>query len=283
VSHRSLWNNDLWTQFRDYIDDLGGIYKYKWGDAPLHTIGISMLLSRQDIHSFGDIGYSHSPFIHQLPRGLMMPRLDPFTFGSIKCEYYNQWRCIKDIMNSSRAEQLELTRELQFSLKSSSSMVERGVAGHVEHYVGGSIPMVKGNMGVIFTFGHHSREDVLFESVMSFYEHYASLYPTPFVVFFDVLGEFDVLKIDRALRAVSPRPTVTFKPVELQPLSVGSSGYCSAVDPEVQAASQFLKTRAGAVLAEMGFGWFFRFGDDSRILRPVEYDIFERMEREQKR
>ena len=44
----------------------GGIYFNRWGDAPLHTIGVSLLLQKKDLHAFTDIGYRHLPFIDQV-------------------------------------------------------------------------------------------------------------------------------------------------------------------------------------------------------------------------
>jgi len=77
ISHSSLWENSIWRDFMQMIDESKGIYMLRWGDAPIHTIAVGMLLTKSDIHSFSDIGYTHFPFVNQLPLGLPSPLADP--------------------------------------------------------------------------------------------------------------------------------------------------------------------------------------------------------------
>jgi hypothetical protein len=44
---------------------LGGIYYHRWGDAPIHTLGVAMFVPLHQVHRFSDIGYSHWPFVQQ--------------------------------------------------------------------------------------------------------------------------------------------------------------------------------------------------------------------------
>lgn len=37
---------------------------YRWGDAPVHSIAVAMLLKTSEVHFFNDIGYKHNPLMH---------------------------------------------------------------------------------------------------------------------------------------------------------------------------------------------------------------------------
>ncbi|CAF9928331.1 MAG: hypothetical protein GOMPHAMPRED_004655 [Gomphillus americanus] len=45
-----------------FLDQDGGFYLERWGDAPIHTLAAAMLLKDSEIHHFRDWGYSHPPF-----------------------------------------------------------------------------------------------------------------------------------------------------------------------------------------------------------------------------
>lgn len=36
----------------------------RWGDAPVHSIAVAMLLKTSEVHFFNDIGYKHNPLMH---------------------------------------------------------------------------------------------------------------------------------------------------------------------------------------------------------------------------
>jgi alpha 1,2-mannosyltransferase len=72
VSHMSLWKDAMWDKYMNAINEGGGIYLKRWGDAPIHTIAISFLLTIKQVHAFTDIGYRHDPFVAQRPRGKLI-------------------------------------------------------------------------------------------------------------------------------------------------------------------------------------------------------------------
>lgn len=45
----------------DEIHESGNIYYYRWGDAPIRTILISMMFDQSEVRKMPDIGYNHSP------------------------------------------------------------------------------------------------------------------------------------------------------------------------------------------------------------------------------
>lgn len=78
----SFLRSQAYRDFFHHIDEAGGIYYErvspprrslptivqrdltisKWGDAPIRTLAVSMLLSPSEIHHFADIGYRHDTF-----------------------------------------------------------------------------------------------------------------------------------------------------------------------------------------------------------------------------
>lgn len=69
------WSNfevgDLnWLRSKAYIDYFesldqdGGFFYERWGDAPVHSIAAGLMLPKEQIHFFNDIAYYHVPFTH---------------------------------------------------------------------------------------------------------------------------------------------------------------------------------------------------------------------------
>ncbi|EEP75862.1 alpha-1,2 mannosyltransferase KTR1 [Uncinocarpus reesii 1704] len=70
-----FWSNfeigDLnWLRSKAYLDYFevldkdGGFFYERWGDAPVHSIAASILLKKEEVHFFDEIGYYHVPFTH---------------------------------------------------------------------------------------------------------------------------------------------------------------------------------------------------------------------------
>ena len=36
----------------------------RWGDAPVHSIAVALMLKQSEVHFFYDIGYFHNPWWH---------------------------------------------------------------------------------------------------------------------------------------------------------------------------------------------------------------------------
>jgi len=74
-NHCHMWSNfevgNLdWLRSQAYIDYFesldqdGGFFYERWGDAPVHSIAAGLLLKKEEIHFFNDIAYYHVPFTH---------------------------------------------------------------------------------------------------------------------------------------------------------------------------------------------------------------------------
>ncbi|MBW0470503.1 hypothetical protein O181_010218 [Austropuccinia psidii MF-1] len=59
-----FWRSPIYEKFFDHIDQSGGIFYERWGDAPIHSIAAALFLKKEQIHQWDDIGYYHHPFTH---------------------------------------------------------------------------------------------------------------------------------------------------------------------------------------------------------------------------
>jgi len=74
-NHCHFWSNfeigsleflrsKAYRDFFSYLDHAGGFFYERWGDAPVHSLGASLLLNQDEIHFFNEIAYWHVPFTH---------------------------------------------------------------------------------------------------------------------------------------------------------------------------------------------------------------------------
>lgn len=81
-----LYRSGAYTKFFDYLDQAGGFFYERWGDAPVHSIAAAIFLPKEKIHWFEDIGYYHAPF-YNCPSN---PALNKHcTCDSAKSNHYN--------------------------------------------------------------------------------------------------------------------------------------------------------------------------------------------------
>ncbi|KAJ2275627.1 hypothetical protein EV176_002640 [Coemansia sp. RSA 451] len=51
-----------YAEYFTYLDHAQGFFMERWGDAPVHSLAAGMLLQRDEVHFFDDIGYRHDAF-----------------------------------------------------------------------------------------------------------------------------------------------------------------------------------------------------------------------------
>ena len=62
IGDLNFFRSDEYKHFFETLDAKGGFYYERWGDAPVHSIGVSLLLRPDEIIHFDELGYFHSPF-----------------------------------------------------------------------------------------------------------------------------------------------------------------------------------------------------------------------------
>lgn len=98
VANLNFYRSKAYLDYFNYLDKSGGFFYERWGDAPIHSIAASIMLSRDRIHYFNDIGYHHPPYsncpfvddIRSKGKCTCDPEID-FTFRGYACgkEYFN--------------------------------------------------------------------------------------------------------------------------------------------------------------------------------------------------
>ena len=65
ISKIDFWRSKEYKNYINYIYRLGGIYYYRWGDAPVKSLGLSLFMPERKLHQFKDIGYKHQVAINK--------------------------------------------------------------------------------------------------------------------------------------------------------------------------------------------------------------------------
>ncbi|CAG8433747.1 11075_t:CDS:2 [Ambispora gerdemannii] len=64
IGNLNFWRSERYIKFFEYLDQQGGFFYERWGDAPVHSIALAMFLEKSEIHFFNDIAYRHNPYQH---------------------------------------------------------------------------------------------------------------------------------------------------------------------------------------------------------------------------
>lgn len=62
IASLDFWRSKAYRDYFDYLDESGGFFYERWGDAPVHSIAASLLLKPEEFHFFDGIGYYHPAF-----------------------------------------------------------------------------------------------------------------------------------------------------------------------------------------------------------------------------
>ncbi|ODV62846.1 glycosyltransferase family 15 protein [Ascoidea rubescens DSM 1968] len=66
IASLNFFRSQKYREYFDYLDKTGGFFYERWGDAPIHSIAVSLFEDRNKIHFFDDIGYNHGVY-HSCP------------------------------------------------------------------------------------------------------------------------------------------------------------------------------------------------------------------------
>jgi hypothetical protein len=150
-----------------------------------------------------------------------------------------------------------------------------------------TVSMYVKRKGVLYTFAHAGKENELVATIINFFLNFAREFAIPFVIFFPQKSTLDVEHIKSKLISYDERIAmlVSFAPVEDEQMrsskgynskSTGGNWLCiDSFNEEIRGASHYLRFNALTALAKMGHDWFFRFGDDSKLLQKISFNIFD--------
>ncbi|TFK22522.1 glycosyl transferase [Coprinopsis marcescibilis] len=69
IADLDFWRGNIYQEFFEFLDQQGGFYYERWGDAPVHSIAAALFLNRTQLHFFDEIGYEHPPYTHCPKKG----------------------------------------------------------------------------------------------------------------------------------------------------------------------------------------------------------------------
>ncbi|PSK76967.1 glycolipid 2-alpha-mannosyltransferase 2 [Candidozyma auris] len=62
VASLKFWRSQAYRDYFEYLDQTGGFFYERWGDAPVHSIAAALFLPKDKIHYFHDVGYNHGVY-----------------------------------------------------------------------------------------------------------------------------------------------------------------------------------------------------------------------------
>lgn len=62
IANLDVYRSQAYLDFFDHLDKKGGFFYERWGDAPVHSLALGLLLNKSQIHHFADVGYKHPPY-----------------------------------------------------------------------------------------------------------------------------------------------------------------------------------------------------------------------------
>ncbi|KAK2814050.1 hypothetical protein FQN50_000454 [Emmonsiellopsis sp. PD_5] len=64
IGDLSFFRGQAYEDYFNHLDRAGGFFYERWGDAPVHSIGLGLFADKSKIHWFRDIGYQHVPYFN---------------------------------------------------------------------------------------------------------------------------------------------------------------------------------------------------------------------------
>jgi mannosyltransferase len=59
IADMDFFRSEGYTRLFGYLDEEGGFYYERWGNTPVHSLAVAMLLQPKEVHHFSDFGYVH--------------------------------------------------------------------------------------------------------------------------------------------------------------------------------------------------------------------------------
>jgi len=62
IGDMDFYRGEAYSKWMEHLNSNGGFYYERWGDAPVHSLGLALFADKSQIHWFRDIGYEHFPY-----------------------------------------------------------------------------------------------------------------------------------------------------------------------------------------------------------------------------
>ncbi|EEB07956.1 mannosyltransferase complex subunit [Schizosaccharomyces japonicus yFS275] len=64
IARVDFFQSQAYMDYINTLEEAGGFWAERWGDAPVHSLAAGLLLSKSQVHYFRDLGYQHSTIQH---------------------------------------------------------------------------------------------------------------------------------------------------------------------------------------------------------------------------
>lgn len=61
IASLNFYRSEAYSKYFEFLDSTGGFFYERWGDAPVHSMGVGLFAPTDQVHHFADFGYSHPP------------------------------------------------------------------------------------------------------------------------------------------------------------------------------------------------------------------------------
>jgi alpha 1,2-mannosyltransferase len=82
IGSLSFWRSKASEAYFQWLDQSGGFYYERWGDAPVHTLAVAMFLAKREVWFFRDMGYRHNVNTHCPPRKKVQCACEPTSLDA---------------------------------------------------------------------------------------------------------------------------------------------------------------------------------------------------------
>ncbi|KAF8000147.1 hypothetical protein HF325_005076 [Metschnikowia pulcherrima] len=62
IADMDFYRSDAYSNWFKHLESTGKFYYERWGDAPVHSLGLALFADKLKLHWFRDIGYYHMPY-----------------------------------------------------------------------------------------------------------------------------------------------------------------------------------------------------------------------------
>ncbi|KAJ5191913.1 mannosyltransferase KTR4 [Penicillium cinerascens] len=62
IGDMDFFRGEKYEAYFQHLDRAGGFFYERWGDAPVHSLGVGLFADSNNVHWFRDIGYNHIPY-----------------------------------------------------------------------------------------------------------------------------------------------------------------------------------------------------------------------------
>ncbi|KAJ3416231.1 hypothetical protein HDV05_002521 [Chytridiales sp. JEL 0842] len=105
IGDLNFFRDDEYQSYFKHLDESGGFFYERWGDAPVHTLAVALFLDPSEVHLFTDMGYYHEPNLN-CPNhdGVQSTFLSDGTLSKCSCDPEIPMKGVvhvhKDVVNS---------------------------------------------------------------------------------------------------------------------------------------------------------------------------------------